>query len=425
MKYVIIIPDGCADEPQEALGGKTPLQAAYKPNMDRIARQGVVGRANNVPQPLTPASDVATLSLFGYDPLVVYTGRAPLETAAMGIQLGPDDWAIRCNLVHIEDECMRDFTSGHISSEEGRLLIEALQKELGGDTGPQGARLEFHAGVSYRNILVYRPAAGTQAPFSEQTKTQPPHDIPDRPLADYLPKGPGSDLLSSLMERSRTVLRDHPVNRKRRARMPPQRDATQIWLWGQGRAPSLKPFAEVYGKRGAIISAVDLVRGVGVLLGWQRIDVPGATGYLDTDYAAKGRAAVAALPQFDLVCVHIEAPDEASHEGRADAKVQALEEIDRHIVGPLLEALPQYGAWRILVSPDHRTTLRTRAHAYGMVPFAFAGSGVTSMGQASYDETTAEKSALVFEKGHELMRCFLGLTDRLSSSPREESSGRS
>lgn len=207
------------------------------------------------------------------------------------------------------------------------------------------------------------------------------------------------------MERSRTVLRDHPVNQGRRAKG--KRDATQIWLWGQGRAPHLRPFAEVYGKRGAIISAVDLVRGVGVLLGWQRIDVPGATGYLDTDYAAKGRAAVAALGRHDLVCVHVEAPDEASHEGRADAKVKALEEIDHHIVGPLLEALPKHGDWRILVSPDHRTPLRTRAHAYGMVPFAFAGTGITSKGQTSYDEIVAETSALAFEKGHNLMRRFL------------------
>jgi 2,3-bisphosphoglycerate-independent phosphoglycerate mutase len=400
MKYVIVIPDGCADEAQASLGGKTPLQAAHKPHMDAIARSGVVGRANNVPPSLTPASDVATLSLFGYDPLVVYTGRAPLETAAMGIPLGPDDWAIRCNLVHIENECMRDFTSGHIPSEEGRPLLAALQAVLG------DAQLELHAGVSYRNILVYRAAAGASAPFTEQTKTQPPHDVPDRPIVDHLPKGPGSDLLRSLMERSRSILRDHPVNQQRRKER--KRDATQIWLWGQGRAPTLKPFVEIHNKRGAIISAVDLVRGVGVLLGWQRIDVAGATGYLDTDYAAKGRAAVAALPNYDLVCVHIEAPDEASHEGRADAKVKALEEIDHHIIGPLVEALPQHGDWRILVSPDHRTTLRTRAHAYGMVPFAFAGTGVTNKGQASYDEAIADNSNLVFEKGHELMRRFLG-----------------
>jgi 2,3-bisphosphoglycerate-independent phosphoglycerate mutase len=208
------------------------------------------------------------------------------------------------------------------------------------------------------------------------------------------------------MERSRLVLADHAVNRRR---VPAgKRPATQVWLWGQGRAPSLRPFADVYGKRGAIISAVDLVRGVGVLLGWTRIDVPGATGYLDTDYAAKGRAAVAAVAGHHLVCVHIEAPDEASHEGRADAKVRALEEIDRHIVGPLREALPGYGAWRLLVSPDHRTPLRTRAHAHGMVPFVLAGTGIAAVGQPCYDEAVAQAAELAFTKGHELMRQFLG-----------------
>jgi 2,3-bisphosphoglycerate-independent phosphoglycerate mutase len=405
MKYAIVIPDGCADEPQVALGGKTPLQAADKPNMDRIARMGVVGRTDNVPPTLTPASDVATLSLFGYDPLQVYTGRAPLETAAMGLRLGPGDWAIRCNLVHVDREEMRDFTSGHISSQDGRALIEALERELGGPVrfGGLNGRLEFHPGVSYRNILIYR---GADAPFTSATRTQPPHDVPDKPIADHLPLGPGSLLLQELMRKSRDVLRDHPVNRARAARG--DKPATQVWLWGQGVAPSLRPFADVYGKRGAILSAVDLVRGVGVLLGWTRIDVPGATGYLDTAYAAKGRFGVEALAQHDLVCVHVEAPDEASHEGRADAKVKALEEIDRHIVGPLLAALPAHGDWRILVSPDHRTTLRTRAHAYGMVPFAVAGTGIVSNGKASYDEARADASERVFPRGHELMRWFLG-----------------
>lgn len=407
MKYAIVIPDGCADEPQESLGGKTPLQAARTPNMDRVARSGVVGRANNVPQPLTPASDVATLSLFGYDPLQVYTGRAPLETAAMGIPLGPDDWAIRCNLVYVADERMRDFTAGHITSEDGRPLIEALHAACGGPAdrfvpGLTG-QLEFHPGVSYRNILVYRGQGA--APFTAVTKTQPPHDVPDQPIADHLPAGPGSDLLRAVMERSRAVLADHPVNRARQA--AGKKPATQVWLWGQGRAPSIRPFAEVYGKQGAILSAVDLVRGVGILLGWKRIDVPGATGYLDTDYAAKGRYGVEALAGHDLVCVHVEAPDEASHEGRADEKVKALERIDEQIVGPLLEALPRYGDWRILVSPDHRTTLRTRAHAYGAVPFVMAGSGIAPRGQMTYDEVVAAASDLVFERGHELMRTFL------------------
>jgi 2,3-bisphosphoglycerate-independent phosphoglycerate mutase len=403
MKYAIIIPDGCADEPQAVLGGKTPLQAAHTPNMDRIARLGVVGRSDNVPPTLTPASDVATLSLFGYDPLEVYTGRAPLEMAAMGLALGPGDWAIRCNLVHVDREEMRDFTAGHIAPADGQALIASLQQALGGPVheGLRGS-LEFHAGVSYRNILIYR---GSDAPFASETHTQPPHDVPDKPIAEHLPRGPGSGLLQDLMRRSREVLRDHPVNRTRQARG--EKPATQIWLWGQGRAPRLRSFADVYGKTGAILSAVDLVRGVGVLLGWTRIDVPGATGYLDTDYAAKGRCGVQALASHDLVCVHVEAPDEASHEGKADAKVRAIEEIDRHVVGPLLEALPAYGEWRILVEPDHRTTLRTRAHAYGMVPFAVAGTGVTSTGQLSYDEAVAESSSLAFAKGHHLMPWFL------------------
>ncbi len=409
MKYAIVIPDGCADEPQPALGGKTPLQAARKPHMDRLARLGVVGRSNNVPPALTPASDVATLSLFGYDPLQVYTGRAPLETAAMGIPLGPADWAVRCNLITVQDGLMRDFTAGHITNADGRALIASVQEALGGPVTAGSpprtvGRLEFHPGVSYRNILVYRGVE--PAPFTTETRTQPPHDVPDRPVADHLPRGPGAELLRELMERSRPILADHPANRARVARG--ERPATQIWLWGQGRAPSLRPFREVYGRRGAIISAVDLVRGVGVLLGWARIDVPGATGYLDTDYAAKGRAGVAALADYDLVCVHVEAPDEASHEGRADAKVAALEEIDRHIVGPLLDALPAHGDWRLLVSPDHRTPLRTRAHAHGPVPFAMAGTGITPAGQASYDEAVAEASPLAIDPGYGLMPRFLG-----------------
>ena len=399
MKFAIVIPDGCADEPLEALGGKTPLQAAQVPNMDRLAQLGIVGLTNNVPASLTPASDVATLSLFGYDPLDVYTGRAPLETAAMGITLGPDDWAIRCNLVTVEDEKMRDFTAGHISNPEGRVLIESVAAALG-----QRGRFDFYPGVGYRNILVYRGTGA--APFTAETKTQPPHDIPDRPVADYLPKGPGSEVLRDLVDRSRAVLSEHPVNQARRA--AGKRAATQIWLWGQGRAPRLRPFAEVYGKWGVIISGVDLVRGVGILMGWARLDVPGVTDYLDNDYAAQGRAAVEALDAYDLICAHVEAPDEASHEGNAAAKVKALEEIDRHVVGPLLEAMPKLGAWRILVSPDHRTPLRTRAHAHGPVPFAIAGTRVRPNGQLAYDEATAAASGLAFAKGHELMRTFLG-----------------
>jgi 2,3-bisphosphoglycerate-independent phosphoglycerate mutase len=331
MKYAIVIPDGCADEPIPALGGRTPLQAARKPNMDCIAREGIVGQSNNVPDSLTPASDVATLSLFGYDPLRYFTGRAPLEAAAMGIQLGPHDWAVRCNLVTVIDDVMIDFSGGHVSIPDGQTYMETVRERLAG--GP----LEFHPGVSYRNLMIYRGTPAHPAPFSCETQTTAPHDIPDKSIAPYLPTGPGSELLRDLMTESRKCFASHPLNCTRQARG--ESPVTQVWLWGHGQAPSLAPFEKVYGKRGAIITAVDLLRGVGTFLGWKRIDVPTATGYLDTDYAAKGRAGAAALKEFDLVCVHVEATDEASHEGKANEKVKALDEIVRHIVGPMLEAL--------------------------------------------------------------------------------------
>jgi 2,3-bisphosphoglycerate-independent phosphoglycerate mutase len=403
VKYVIVIPDGAADEPQASLGGKTPLQASRLPNMDRIVRMGVAGLMNNVPKPLTPASDVATLSLFGYDPLKVYTGRAPLEAAAMGIKLGSKDWAVRCNLVTVENEEMRDFTAGHITREEGRTLILAIDDVLGGPARDDGTLMEFVPGVGYRNCLVLRNApVGT---LSDETKTQPPHDIPDKAIAEYLPQGPGNALLRELMLQSRDILRDHPVNKARRG--AGKRDATQIWLWGQGRAPRLKTFAELYGPRGAICSGVDLVRGVGVLLGWDRLDDPKVTDYLDNDYARQGELAIEALKSHDLVCVHVEAPDEASHEGRADAKIEAIERIDRDIVGPLLEALPGVGDWRLLIAPDHSTHLRTRAHSYGAVPFTVAGTGIPPGGLAAYDEDTAAASGRSFDPGWKLMEWFL------------------
>jgi 2,3-bisphosphoglycerate-independent phosphoglycerate mutase len=348
---------------------------------------------------------VATLSLFGYDPLLVYTGRAPLEAAAMGLSLGVNDWAIRCNLVTIADGRMRDFTAGHIASSDARGLITALNHSLGGPLPGMNASLEFHAGVSYRNILLFQSESA--GPFSSDTWTQPPHDIPDLAVEDNLPRGPGNEWLRDWMERSRTIIIHHPVNRARLSRG--EKAATQVWLWGLGQTPRLMRFAEIYGKSGVIISAVDLVRGVGTLLGWDRIDVPGATGYLDTDYSAKGRAGVKALADHDLVCVHIEAPDEASHEGRADAKVTALERIDQQIVGPILDAMPSHGEWRILVSPDHRTLLRTRAHTHGPVPFVVAGTGIAARGQASFDEAIAEGSELRFAEGHKLMPWFLGM----------------
>jgi 2,3-bisphosphoglycerate-independent phosphoglycerate mutase len=399
MKYALVIPDGCADEPQESLGGRTPLEAAATPEMDAVAAAGVVGRANHVPPHLPPGSDVANLSLLGYDPNQYFTGRAPLEAAAQGIELGANDCAIRCNLVTIENQSMRDFTADHISTEEAAALLATLEERLG------RADLQFVPGVSYRNLLIYRGGSQTP-PFTRDTRATPPHDLTDKSVLDDYPRGPGSDLLNQLMAESVAVFAEHPVNvsRRKAGRLP----ATNVWLWGQGRAPAVPPFAEVYGKTGAMITAVDLLRGLAALLGWRRIDVPGATGYLDTDYAAKGRAAIEALREVDLVCVHVEAPDEASHEGNVRAKIKALEEIDRHIVGPLRRAMPSLGEYRIQVSPDHPTPLRTKTHSHGAVPFAIAGTGIAPDTLVTYDERSAGQSQLAFDDGWKLMRYFLG-----------------
>ncbi len=400
MKYALVIPDGAADEPCEALGGRTPLQAADLPAMDAIARGGVVGRSRNVPDRFAPASDVATLSLFGYDPVRYYTGRAPLEAVALGVPLGPDDWAVRCNLLTIDDGRLADFTAGHISSEEGRALIAALAAMSGRPAG-----VEFYPGVSYRNLMVVRGGPGAPPPFDETTVTTPPHDKPDQQAAEWLPRGRGADRLIALMQAAAPIVQGHPVNAARV--VAGKRPANAVWLWGQGRAPVVPTFESLHGLRGAIIAAVDLVRGTGQLAGWERIDVPGATGYLDTDYAAKGRAAVAALDRFDLVCVHVEAPDEASHEGRAAAKVEALERIDREIVAPLHAALKARGDHRILISPDHATLLRTRAHDRAPVPWAMAGTGLDPSGLA-YDEASGRTpGAPALDEGWRLIERFL------------------
>jgi 2,3-bisphosphoglycerate-independent phosphoglycerate mutase len=395
VKYAIIIPDGCADEPQPSLQGKTPLEAARIPAMDSVVKAGVIAVGNHTPVALPAGSDTANLSLLGYDPLTHYTGRAPLEAAAQGIALGPNDWAVRCNLVTIEDQVMRDFTAGHVSTEEATALLAALQDKFGSDT------LRFLPGVSYRNLLIVKAAC-----FTRDTQTTAPHDLTDQSILDAYPRGPGSSLLADLMSGSESVFAEHPVNQNRRQaeKLP----VTHIWLWGQGSAPQLEKFEQLYGVGGAMITAVDLLRGLAQLIGWKRIDVPGATGYLDTDYAAKGRYAVEALKDHDLVCVHIEAPDEASHEGRAGAKIEALEQIDRHIVAPLFKALQGCPTWRIMVSPDHPTPLRTKTHSHGNVPIAIAGSGIVPDSADRYDDPTAEKSSLVFPEGWRAMAYFIG-----------------
>lgn len=400
MKYVIVIPDGCADEPLEPLGGKTPLEAANLPAMDQLAASGRVGLANNTPHHLPAGSEVANLCLLGYDPDQYFTGRAPLEAAAQGIKLGTRDWAIRCNLVTIENQVMQDFTADHITTEEASQLLEAAQQELLGDQVVAGD-LEFVTGVSYRNLLLYRGQDKAAELFSRDTRASAPHDLTDLSIANDFPRGPGSDLLVSLMSRSAELFANHPVNEARVANG--KRPATHLWLWGLGNTPNLPSFEQKYGVRGAMITAVDLLRGIAALVDWPRIEVEGATGYLDTDYAAKGRAAIDALAEYDVVCVHIEAPDEASHEGRHDAKIEALEQIDQHIVAPLTEALKGYGDHRILITPDHPTPCSTKKHSHGLVPLLMSGTGIEPDSQVTYSEASAAQTGWCYAKGWDLM----------------------
>jgi 2,3-bisphosphoglycerate-independent phosphoglycerate mutase len=396
MKYALIIPDGAADEPQASLGGLTPFQAARTPNMDAVATAGVVGRANHVPDSMPSGSDVGTMSLFGYDPLKFHTGRAPLEAAAQGIELGPTDWAIRCNLVTIADGKMNSFTAGQISNEVGAGLVQRLQKDQCGSEN-----WKFFAGVSYRNLLIYRSRDG-ESPFSKETQSTPPHDVTDQDIAPHLPSGPGSNELRELMTRSINLFAADEANAARG-----DQAATQCWLWGEGCRPALTRFEDRFGIRSAVITAVDLLRGIGRLLGWDVVEVEGATGYLDTDYAAKGRAGIETLADHDFVVVHIEAPDEASHEGEAEEKVKALERIDEHIVGPLHEHLKSQGKYRLLLSPDHPTFLRTKTHSHGYVPVTVCGTGIDTDSAETYDDVTAAGSSLVFENGCDLMPWFL------------------
>ena len=396
MKHVLVIPDGAADEPQESLGGLTPFQAAKTPNMDAVVQAGVVGRANHVPDSMPSGSDVGTMSLFGYDPLKFHTGRAPLEAAAQGITLGADDWAVRCNLVTVLDGVMKSFTAGQIPNDVGANLVQLLQKDQCGSEN-----WKFYTGVSYRNLLLYRSRDG-EAPFSTDTQSTPPHDITDQNVGPFLPTGPGADQLLDLMQRSVPLFASDEANAARG-----EHAATQTWLWGLGKRPALTPFLERFGVHSAVITAVDLLRGIGRLLGWDVIEVEGATGYLDTDYAAKGRAGIATLQDHDFVVVHVEASDEASHEGDAAAKVEALERIDADIVGPLHQHLKSQGDYRLLLSPDHPTLLRTKTHAHGYVPVGACGTGIAVDSATTYDDVSAAASDLVFEQGCELMPWFL------------------
>lgn len=390
MKYVILLGDGMADHPVDTLGGKTPLQAANKPNMDLIVRQGRSGLVQTVPDGLPPGSDVANLSVLGYDPLQYYSGRAPLEAAAMGVHLAKDDIAFRCNFVTVTNGLMEDYSAGHISSAEGAGLIKSLLPYM------PGGRL--YPGVSYRNLLVLKAGA--------ESVCTPPHDIMDRPIEDYLPSGKDSELIIELMEATRPVLASHPVNEKRIAEG--KRPANMIWLWGQGPAPSMPTFQDRFGLRGAMISAVDLLKGIGTYAGLGVIDVPGATGEIDTNYAGKVQAALEALKHLDFVYLHVEAPDEAGHEGDTELKVKAIELFDKNVVGPMIQGLNESGEdWRVLLLPDHATPIDLRTHTREPVPFAIMGRGIEPDGVKSFDEVAAKRGGYGVLEGTRLIRALI------------------
>jgi len=368
MKYIVILGDGMADEPLAELDGRTPLEYAETPNMDRIAREGRCGMLQTVPEGFEPGSDIANLSVLGYDPRVSYTGRGPLEAASMGIELGEGEMAYRCNLVTVRDGLMVDFNAGHISSAEGAALLRDLDAVLGG--------VRVYPGISYRNLLVLPEGRGSL--------TTPPHDIVGRPIQEYLPRGDDAAALLECMERSCEVFADHPVNRRRvlEGKIP----ATGIWPWSGGKRPSLEPFREKYGLAGGVISAVDLLGGIARLAGMEVIRVPGATGFIDTDYKAKARYAVDALDRLDFVYMHVEAPDEAGHMGSVEEKVRAIERLDEAI-GIILERPETI----VAVLPDHPTPIRCRTHTADPVPFAVLGKGKD--GVKGFSEREARKGS--------------------------------
>lgn len=377
-KYIILVPDGAADRPVAARGGRTPLEAAHLPNMDFLAENGVCGTAITIPEDMPAGSDVANFSILGYDPSLYYCGRGPLEAASMGVTLDEDQVAFRCNLVTEEEGRLADYSAGHIQSDEARRIIQFLDERLGDHY------TSLHPGVGYRHLLVLRGL------WHLEDACVPPHDAVGRDIEEILPQGPGSERLRSLIRLSRRLLEDHPVNQWRRERG--LRPANMIWPWGQGRSPSLPSLEERHGIRGAVITAVDLLKGLGVHAGMEVINVPGATGYYDTDYQAKANYALQALLRVDLVYIHVEAPDEAGHEGNWEAKVEALENIDHHVLGTILdESIRLNQEFDILLVPDHLTPIEVRTHVPGPVPFALYRGGKNPDPVRSFTEREAER----------------------------------
>jgi 2,3-bisphosphoglycerate-independent phosphoglycerate mutase len=422
-KYVVVLCDGMADLPSPALGGETPMHRAKKPNMDYLAKHGEYGRVKTVPDNLSPGSDVANLSVMGYDPAVYYSGRSPLEAVSMGIDMLPTDVSLRCNLVTLsdepryEDKTMVDYCADDISTKEAALLIQTVEEKLGSDI------FKFYAGISYRHCLIW--ANGT----TEIGTMTPPHDISGRVIGDYLNKSEAAAPFIDLMKRSEAVLRDHPVNLARIARG--KRPATSIWLWGQGVKPRLDSFEKLYGVRGAVVSAVDLIKGIGICAGLEVCEVEGATGYIDTNFKGKTAAALRQLEDGkDFVYMHFEAPDECGHRGEVENKVRSIEIIDEEVLAVLREELEKYDNYRLLILPDHPTPLTTMTHSREPVPYILydrasdkasgGGKGEAKDAQGANeatgetfcaDENSAYESGLFEQEGHKLMAKLISAKD--------------
>jgi 2,3-bisphosphoglycerate-independent phosphoglycerate mutase len=393
MKYGIVIPDGMADRPIATLDGRTPLELADTANMDKVVTMGRLGRVKTVPEGHAPGSDTAMMSIVGYDPDRYHPGRAALEAANLGLEIGEADAVFRCNLVTISDEQMADYSAGQITSKEAQVLIDTLNEKLGSDT------ISFHLGTGYRHIMLVK-GAGTM-----QVECVPPHDILGEPIEKHYPRGDDAKLLTDLMDRARVIFSEHELNRVRLDL--DENPASMIWLWGMGRKPRMPSFKERFNVNAAAISAVDLVNGIAKIIGWDRIKVEGATGGLDTNYEGKGEAAVQAVSAYDLVLVHVEATDEAGHAASVESKIEAIHNVDAFVVGPLLQRLSEEESFRMMVLPDHPTPIEVRTHTPEPVPFALCGSNVAVTRHEVFNEKEGDESELIIEPGFELMEYFL------------------
>lgn len=401
MKYIIVLGDGMSDWPIDQIGGRTPLEAAIKPNMDKLIKSGIAGVANTIPEGMPAGSDVANLSVFGFNPKTYYTGRSPLEAISMGLKLNSDDTALRCNLVTLsnveayEDCTMVDYSAGEITTEESTVLMKAVAEGLNREG------ISFYPGISYRHCLIWK-----NGPMD--IKLTPPHDISGKKITGYLPMGPGYETALELMKKSTEILKNHPVNKSRMERgLNP---ANSIWLWGQGKKPEVPLFIEKYGLCGSVISAVDLIKGIGIASGMKSVNVEGATGNIKTNFKGKAEAALKELREGrDLVYIHIEAPDECGHQGQLKEKIRSIELIDQDVIDTLLKGLEGMGDYRLMVLPDHPTPVAIKTHCDDPVPFFIYDSRKPDVvnSEAVYTEAFTRSTGLVIQEGHTLMDRFL------------------